>query len=310
MAQKALPLYQLQAFEAAARQLSFSRAAPELNVLGPAVGRQVAFLEADLGTPLFIRTKPRLTLTEAGTQLFMAVAEGFDEIRASLDMLRVQRETLGIVVNVAIGFTSFYLLPRMAEFQSLHPDIQVQVVTRDQNPDFDPTTCDVVVSFGDGGLPGTRFQKIMPEVLVAVCSPGYLGSCENLSQAELINKRLLHMSSASHIDDWDRYFDGTSIAVTKPPQTDRFHSYMVYMRAIQNGMGIGLSWRPLIDDFLEAGSLVLACAHECKTTRGYYCSLTERGAEKAGTVQFFEWLSGSASIISPSQNVKVKTNER
>ncbi|GAB5438949.1 MAG: hypothetical protein FalmKO_40740 [Falsiruegeria mediterranea] len=70
-------------------------------------------------------------------------------MHAGFEAVQSRRPGGEIVVNAAIGFTSFYLLPRLAEFQSLHPNIKVQVVTRDQNPDYELSRCDLLVVFGE-----------------------------------------------------------------------------------------------------------------------------------------------------------------
>ena len=285
-----LPLHQLQAFHAAARHLSFSRAAQELNVLGPAIGRQVALLEEDLSVRLFLRTKPRLTLTEEGAFLARITADGFGALQDGLMQLRQRSLPAPIVVNAAIGFTSFYLLPRMADFQARHPEIEVQIVTRDPDPDYDPAACDIVVTFGPAGLSGSPSAMIIPERLVAICAPSVLADTRPLTREALCRERLLHMTGDNHFDDWSRFFEGCDAEAAKPPRHDRFHSFMVYSRAIQNGMGIGLGWRPFVDDMLDAGLLTLASSHECKTNRGYYCSLTRRGMAKPDASLVLNWL--------------------
>ena len=292
MMRPSLPLHQIQAFDAAARHLSFTRAARELNVLGPAVGRQVAQLEADLGVILFLRTKPRLTLTDEGAQLARAVATGFEALNKGMDRLRAREGQAALVVNAAMGFTSYYLLPRMGAFQSRHPEIALQVVTRDQNPDYDPGTCDLLVTFGVAGLEGMVSRRVIPERLVAVCTPAVLDGRGPLSHAELAAERLLYLSAETHFDDWQRFFEGSGVTPPSPPRHHRFHSFMVHNRALQSGMGIGLSWRPFMDDQLDSGALVLASRHECRTGRGYYCNITPRGAGKPGAMTFLDWLCG------------------
>lgn len=288
---KPLPLAQINAFEAAARHLSFSAAAKELNVQQPAVSRQVAALEAALDTPLFVRSKPRLTLTEEGEQLASSVSRGFDAIRADMDNIRSRQKESRIVVSAAIGFTTLYLLPRLAVFQMSHPDIKVQIVTRDQNPDYDLNRCDAVVVFGEQGVPGLNSMRVFPERMVAICHPDYLKSSSPLSLDELAQQRLLHMSGSAHADDWNRYFSGSGQQVPRPATHDRFLSYMVYLRAIQNGLGVGIGWRPMIDEFLLNGSLVQACKHEPATNRGYFCSATKTGGAKSEVDMFMTWLS-------------------
>ncbi len=285
-----LPLSQIAAFEAAARHLSFTRAAAELNVQQPAVSRQVAALELEAGTPLFLRTKPRLTLTEEGGVLFNAVTSGFGDIRSALDRIRPRHQPANIVVNAAIGFTSLFMLPRLAEFQSLYPGIRLQIVTRDQNPDFDTADCDIVVTFGTRGVEGCEQSLIFYEELVPICRPGYLPDNRPVDLTDLGQQNLLHMSNQSHGDDWLIYFQGTGISVPQPDSIDRVFSYMVYLRAIQNGLGIGLGWRRLIEDMVESGALSIACERTVQTERGYHCSITPRAASRAEAMAFLDWI--------------------
>ena len=281
-------LHQITAFEAAARHLSFSRAAQELNVQQPAISRRVAALEETLGVALFLRTKPRLTLTPEGEVLARATAKGFAAIEAGLAEVTTQEVGQEIVVNAPIGFTSLYLLPRLAEFQALHREVRVQVMTRDQSPDYDLARCDVVILFGDADTAGARSRQIFPECMVAVCNPAHLAP--PVERPALADQHLLHMSGPAHVDDWTRYLEGSGASAVPPPPHDRLLSYMVYLRAIQNGLGIGIGWRPMIDDLLDSGELALACAHEQHTARGYFCTISPRGAARPEVQLFQDWL--------------------
>ena len=118
---RSIPLQQIGAFDAAARALIFTRAADEMNVQQSAISRQVAALEAGLGTALFIRSKPNLTLTEDGEVLAKAVTFGFDAIRDGLATAQARQSGQTLTVRASIGFTSLYLLPRLAEFQAAYP---------------------------------------------------------------------------------------------------------------------------------------------------------------------------------------------
>lgn len=288
-----LPLHQIAAFDAAARHRSFSVAACELNVQQPAVSRQVALLEDWLGVRLFLRTKPRLTLTPDGEMLAAAIGEGMQAMRNGIDALTVGQRQDVVVVNVALGFASLFLLPRLGEFQARHPDVQVEIMTRDQNMDFDPSRCDIAVMFGETGLPGHECRRIFDEELVPVCVPNVLPNGP-LTLDALAQSRLLHMSNPNHASDWSRYFRGTGLNVPEPRPMDRLYSYMVLLRAIQNGTGIGLGWRHMVDDMIDAGTLVVACERVVRTKRGYHCCLMPTAENRPGARVFFDWLSGSA----------------
>lgn len=283
-------LKQFQVFEAAARNLSFSRAASELNVQQPAVSRQIIGLEQELGVQLFRRTKPKLVLTREGEALYAAVSNGLEVIRSAAENIRQQNETQTVVVNAAIGFTSLYLLPRLGMFQIQNPDIKLQIVTRDQNPDFDPEQADCVVVFGDRGAEELPCVPVLPEDLVPVCAPDFLPGQDPVNLSAIVAHPLLHMTSQDHAGDWELYFSGTDITVSQPGLESRFHSYMVYLQAIQNGNGIGLGWGKLIDPHLKNGTLVVACDRRVRTDRAYHCCLTARALNNAAARLFLDWI--------------------
>lgn len=285
-----IPLQQINAFEAAAQDLSFSRAAKKLNVLQPAISRQVAALEEALETKLFLRTKPQLSLTEDGETLKEAVFQGFEAIRNGIDIIRDRNEVETIVVTASIGFASLYLLPRLADFQAMHPDVKLQIVTQDQNPDINHKKSDVVIAFGDFGVSDDNKRKIFSEKMVAVCHPKLLPEGKALSRQVLAQQELLYLSDRDHNDDWNRFLQGSGAKPPQPSTHRSYVSYMVYLRAIQNGLGIGIGWHTLLEEFLQNGSLVMACVHELDTQRGYFCSIDTEHMEKRGTRQFLDWV--------------------
>ncbi|MEO0822291.1 MAG: LysR substrate-binding domain-containing protein [Pseudomonadota bacterium] len=290
-----LPLAQLAAFEAAARRLSFTDAARELNVQQPAISRQVAALEALLDARLFKRTKPRLTLTAEGEALFRTVSDGFDAMRAEMRRIEAGRRDAPVVVNAPIGFTSLYLMPRLAEFQAMAPEHPIQIVTRDQNRGFDASDADVVVSFGTAGLPGAQSAPIFREELVPVAAPGLLPGDRPLPLERLLDRKLLHMSSLDHAEDWSRYLEGTGLRAPRPAPTERIMSYMVYLLSIQNGQGIGLGWRGLVERLLAEGRLVIGVERTVATGRAYWADLTPRARNSPGARAFWRWLTTGAS---------------
>ncbi len=286
-----LPFHRLNAFEAAARHLSFSHAAHELNVQQPAVSRHIAALEEELGVALFIRSKPRLTLTREGRALAESIRTGFETIRDGLQNAASDQSKDTVLVSASIGFTSLWLLPRLAEFQAAYPAINLQIITRDQNDDFDPANSDVVILFGENGTIAPESQLIFREEMVAVCRADLLPDGQAFDLSSMASQKLLHLTSRDHRGDWNRFFASSGHTIAEPPAHDCYVSYMVYLRAIRSGLGIGIGWRPLLAEYLNEGTLVLACAHECETRRGYFCTVTETGTRKPAARAFQEWIS-------------------
>jgi DNA-binding transcriptional LysR family regulator len=279
------------AFEAAARHLNFTRAATELNVQQPAISRQIAALEAEVGTQLFLRTKPALTLTPEGEALFASVSKGFDEVRRGFDQLRDRRRANVLVVNAAIGFTSLFLMPRLGAFQAAFPDIELEIVTRDQNTGFDPRASDLVVVFDREGLTGTTARKVLEGEIYAVCAPSVMGDREAFSLEELTRQRLLHLRGSGHDEDWPIFFAGTGLTPPVPNRVDRIFSFMVYLHAVENGTGVGLGWTHMTDGLIESGRLRIAADRRVRTGRAYHCCLMDHARQRAEARTFLDWIS-------------------
>lgn len=287
------------AFEAAARHLNFTRAAAELNVQQPAISRQIAALEAEVGTQLFLRTKPALTLTPEGEALFASVSKGFDEVRRGFEQLRDRRRSKVLVVNAAIGFTSLFLMPRLGAFQAAFPDIELEIVTRDQNAGFDPQASDLVIVFDRDGLPGTTARKVLDGEIYAVCAPSLMGEREAFSLEALTKRRLLHLRGSGHDEDWPIFFAGTGLTPPEPDRVDRIFSFMVYLHAVENGNGIGLGWTHMTDSLVESGRLRIAAERRVRTGRAYHCCLMEHARQRDEARTFLEWISSLLASESP-----------
>lgn len=284
------PLNLFAVFECAARHLSFTKAAKELNIQQPAVSRQVAALEAELGTKLFTRSKPRLKLTPDGQSLQSAVATSLVGIGQCVAGIHASQRRNVLVVNAAIGFASLYLMPRLGAFQAANQDVALELVTRDQNTGFDAEVCDVVISFGETGLPDTVSGLVLQEELYALCAPSLLGHRGPLPPEDLTDQRLLHLTSPEHAGDWKRFLDGIQQAAPPSRQLDHYYSFMVYLHAIQNGNGFGLGWSGLTDELVASGRLALACDRRVQTNRGYYCCIMPHTRNPLDADNFLEWM--------------------
>lgn len=280
----------LRAFEAAARHLSFSRAAAELNVQPPAVSRQVADLEAALGVSLFRRTKPRLTLTPAGQVFFAHVSSGFEDIMRGAAAVQSRAPRRPLTVNVSIGIASCWLMARLGSFHALHPDIELQLVTRDTNEDFVTDEADAVVLFSEREPPGVHSRIIFGEELIAVAAPDFLDRASSLTPSDLLATPLLRLRSRDYARDWDTWFRAAGLSAPAPNPALAHNSFIVYLQAALNGEGIALSWRILTDDLMRAGRLVQVTSHTVSTARGYYCRLPPHATTDPWALEFQDWV--------------------
>jgi LysR family glycine cleavage system transcriptional activator len=283
-------LTSIKTFEAAARHLSFARAARQLGVQPPAVSRQVAELERALGVRLFVRSKPRLALTRPGQELYRSVSLGLNEIRQGCDRLRLRDDDETVRVVTSIGITSCWLLPRLVDFYERHPDADLQLTTRDSTTNLDPQEADVIILFGGDDLPGVEARNIFRETMIPVCNSALLPGGRQFSAQELVSQPLLHYAEPAHRDDWRRLLGSAGLQAPTPGRGTTFNSYVVYLQAAINGAGIAIGWEHLLEDYLENGSLCRAAALRLETRQGYFCCLTGQGVDKPAARKFMNWV--------------------
>jgi len=168
------PLNGLRAFEAAARHLSFSRAAEELHVTPAAISHQIKGLEDYLGVTLFRRLPRAVHLTDEAQLVLPSISEAFDALDQAASMLKENKTSGILTVTSAPTFAAKWLLPRLSDFSALYPDINVRLDARLETVDFDREGVDVGVRLGNGKYPGMHVDPLFNETVVPVCHPKYL----------------------------------------------------------------------------------------------------------------------------------------
>src|SRR3954447_11618619 len=170
MGRRLPPLNSLRAFEAAARHLSFTRAAEELNVTQAAVSHQVKALEERIGVKLFRRLTRGLLLTEDGHALLPDLREAFDRLAQAVDRIGRQGGQGTLNISLLTTFALGWLVPRLPRFQAAHPSIDVRLTTTARLIDFAVEDVDVAIRYGTGGWPGLRCDKILDDVITPLCN--------------------------------------------------------------------------------------------------------------------------------------------
>jgi LysR family glycine cleavage system transcriptional activator len=185
----------LRAFEAAARHLSFTRTAAELNVTQTAISHQIRRLEQQLGLRLFQRRQRTLSLTPEAQQYLPAVCAAFSDLRRATDrLLRADGKTM-LSVSCLPSLAAKWLVPLLAAFQQDHPEIEVRIATATRNVDFRREEIDLAIRYGRGRWPGLRADWLMNEDVFPVCSPALLAGDTPLVRPEdLAHHTLLHVN--------------------------------------------------------------------------------------------------------------------
>src|SRR6516164_10856335 len=199
------PLNAIKAFEAAARHVSFTRAAAELCVTQGAVSHQVKALELELGVKLFSRERQQLIITDAGRDYLTVVRDALDRIAMGTERL-VQRQSSGVLtVSTSPDFAAKWLVHRLGRFAESHPEIDLRVSATMHQVDFAREDVDLAVRHGDGKWPGREVVRLCSERLFPVCSPQLMSGRKRISTAaDLLKFPLLRLEDWRN---WTRWFE-------------------------------------------------------------------------------------------------------
>jgi DNA-binding transcriptional LysR family regulator len=283
----------LAAFEAAARQQSFTKAAEELSVTQSAVCRQVAGLETFLGLKLFRRTRRGVTLTDAGSSYARQVGARLDEVeRDALELMARGGQGGVLELGVVPTFATRWLLPRLTGFLRAHPDISINFTPRTRPFLFDETPLHAAIYAGESTWPGTEGLFLMREALIAVANPSLIAPRRSLTADRLAALPLLQQSTRPYA--WRQWFASQGIQAANDLAGPRMELFSMLAEAAVQGLGVALIPRLLIEDELQRGLLVQCVKHRQLSDRSYYLIVPERRAENPLLQGFSAWLEAEA----------------
>ena len=286
------PLNALRAFEAAARHLSFTKAAEELFVTQAAISHQVKALEETLGTPLFRRLNRRLMLTDAGQAYLPPLRDALDLIAAATARLKSMEETGSLTVSVLPSFAAKWLLPRLSRFRQRHPEIDVLVSAKENLVDFTVDEVDIAIRYSRGRHPGLEIVPMMGDEVFPVCSPDLLETGPPLEQpTDLRHHTLLHDPTARTSDlDWPAWLEAAGVTGVDASRGPGFTDSSMMLQAAIEGEGVALGRRALAGNDLEAGRLVQPFGPSVPADFSYFIVYPPAGAERPKVRLFRDWL--------------------
>ena len=252
-------------FEAAARHLNFTRAAEEMHVTHGAVSQRIKRLEEHLGTPLF-RSAGRMLLTDEGSRLLERVRAAISEIAEGVEAIRPANGEQILTISTVPCFAAYWLLPRLADFNEHHPDIQVNIRATRSLTDFTRDGVDMAVRFGPGTWAGLKSIKLHDEELVPVCSPAFRGGQLPRAPGDLLKVPLLH----DERQPWSIWFEAVGMDYRDAGQGPRYSDENLLFPAAIAGLGVALARASLVEADLESGRLVrlfpVACPRDTRTS--------------------------------------------
>jgi LysR family glycine cleavage system transcriptional activator len=283
----------LRAFEAAARHLSFTKAALELNVTQTAISHQIRRLEEELGIRLFVRQSRALALTPQAAEYLPNIRAAFQDLRTATDRLLRNGNDRVLTVSTLTSLAVKWLLPRLAPFQQQHPDIDVRITTSTELVDFRSGTVDAAIRYGRGQWPGLRSEWLMAEHLFPVCSPALLKGEAPLRRPEdLVRFTLLHTASTS--DDWRLWLTaaGLPVQMSQNPGLTFDLAFMTIQAAI-DGLGVAMGHTADVADDIASGRLVVPFDVSMPSA-GYYFVMPQDKVMTPALSAFHDWLIAAA----------------
>jgi len=284
-----------QGFEAAARTLSFTKAAEELFVTQSAVSRQIKALEDNLGLKLFERRPRSLTLTEDGQSLYRIATDVLDRLQIAIDRLRAESRASQLSITTTTGFASLWLIPRLSRFTALHPDIDVRISATTDMLNLERSLIDLAIRYCKPETVPQGAVRLFGEEMIPVCSRALLhDKTRPLKRPQdLAHHTLLHFDYAGAETiymDWGTWLTALGIGELKSGGALHFSQYEQMIQAAISGQGVALGRQPLVSDLIESGALVAPFKQTLVGSRAYFIIESRLSAGKPQVREFAQWL--------------------
>ncbi len=253
-------LRSLRAFDAAARHMSFSRAAQEIHVTPAAISHQIKELEEQTGVELFTRTSRTMKLTKAGEVLFEASRETLDILSRALNRMRRLSAHNQLRVSSAPSIAAKWLVPKLDRLFAAFPGADVRVDISAAPVDFARDDADIAIRFGLGKYPGLRADLLFQDKVFPVCSPKLITKEKPLKEPrDLLKHTLIHLDWEAQGSPWPNWRMWMLAAGVKDFDSTaglHFDHTALAVQAALDGFGVALGDSNLVADDLAAGRLI------------------------------------------------------
>jgi LysR family transcriptional regulator, glycine cleavage system transcriptional activator len=277
----------LRALEALERLGSVTAVAEELSLTQSAVSRQLQTLETQMGVPLILRDGRRMDLTPPARAYVVEVREALHQIAQASLRLRVQPRGGSLDLAILPTFGMRWLVPRLADFARLHPDVTINMATRLAPFNFATQPFDAAIHYGDADWPATDHMLLRSESVVAVCTPDLAARRRLHQAADLLSMPLLHIETRPRA--WADWFAAHGVAQDLPAGT-LYDQFSTITQAALHGLGVALLPDYLAEQDLAAGRLVLAYGGSTRTRGNYYLVWPRSKAQDSALTLFRDWL--------------------
>lgn len=283
----------LKGFDAAARHLSFTRAASELFLTQSAISRQIQTLEEQLGVKLFHRETRKLALTAEGEAFRRVVGEVLDQLADACRELRSAQRRPRVMITAAVSIASLWLIPRLAGFQAREPGLDVLISADNRFVDLEREGIDLALRYDDPRSVSADCVRLFEEAVFPVAAPAVAAKLSlPLGTADLAGATLLVFADSHRMPwlSWEPWLAANQLAQVQPKAILQFNQYDQLIRAAEDGQGIALGRGPLVEQSLSSGRLLaLTEDRQAFATRAYYL-VRGPGAQRPEVERFVDWL--------------------
>ncbi|MFN0161123.1 MAG: LysR substrate-binding domain-containing protein [Burkholderiales bacterium] len=297
-ARRVASLDSLRGFETAARLLSFTAAASELSITQSAVSRQIKSLEDSVGVPLFARFNRRLELTDAGERLYRVASRALADIMGTIDELQGPAAQV-VTVTTSLSFATLWLVPRLARFRALHPEIDVRIAANDAIVALERERIDCAIRFCEPESAPAEARALMREEAFPVVSPALLNRKEAPLRmpADLVHHVLLRYDDARgqvpHVD-WANWLALWKVGELKPAGNLTFSHYDQAISAAVEGEGIAIGRTAHVRRLIKQGKLVPLFDNRMAVPRQHFVVVARGSRHRPEVKAFTEWVLAEA----------------
>jgi LysR family glycine cleavage system transcriptional activator len=288
------PLSALRAFEAAARHMSFSKAATELHVTPAAISHQIHALEEDLGIRLFHRMNRSIELTASARILFPGLSEAFAGIQSSVRRLRAHNDTGTLTVTASPSFAAKWLVPRLHRFQEQCAEVDVRISATDEVVDLTKGDFDIAIRYGAGKYPGLDVELLFTDEVFPACSPQLLATGTPLrTPDDLSLHNLIHDQAVEYdplVPTWPMWLKAAGVKNVPAAAGLSFNNMHLALDAAIAGHGVVLAHSAIAAADLAAGRLVRLFTLALPDQFAYYIVTAPGALERPKVRAFRDWL--------------------
>lgn len=287
------PLNQLRAFEAAARHLSFTTAAGELNMTQSAVSQQIKSLEGYLGQPLFYRRPRALELTVTGLNYLPVVRDAFQTLSRGTRMLVDGDARDAVQVQCNMTFATCWLAPRLPRLYARHPDLHLQINTAIWDPIERGDMADIEIRFLMAPARDRPAERLTWDTFYPVCAPDY-----QVSLTDIAGHRLFYCTAM--LTTWDAWAEGVGLQPGPGPRVTHAQVLATAMAAAEAGAGLAMAHDCAARHAIAAGRLVRPFAGAVQMQEAYYLSVGPQGEENPHARAFARWIKEEMAVDYPA----------